>query len=83
MEMSASSADSVPVATNPGVWLGAVMGERWGEDDPRLMNVLDGFQALLRSQAEPGEAEKVVTRMERIRVRQAIANDRKQAAPAS
>jgi transaldolase / glucose-6-phosphate isomerase len=27
MEMAASSADSVPVETNPGVWLGAVMGE--------------------------------------------------------
>ncbi len=27
MEMAASSADSVPVEANPGVWLGAVMGE--------------------------------------------------------
>ena len=27
MEMAASSADSVPVEKNPGVWLGAVMGE--------------------------------------------------------
>ena len=27
MEMAASSADSVPVDKNPGVWLGAVMGE--------------------------------------------------------
>ena len=27
IEMEAACADSVPVATNPGVWLGAVMGE--------------------------------------------------------
>jgi tetratricopeptide (TPR) repeat protein len=55
----------------------------WGEDDPRLMGVLSGFAALSRAQAEAAQAEKLETRMEHIRVRQAISSERQQTSGSS
>jgi tetratricopeptide (TPR) repeat protein len=50
----------------------------WGEDDPRLLDVLSAFAAMSRAHAEPAEAEKLETRMEHIRVRQAINREQQQ-----
>lgn len=61
----------------------AVLDHCWGQDDPRLLPVLDRFEALLGATAEPAEAEKLDVRMERIRVKEVIRTERQQSAGTS
>lgn len=48
----------------------------WGPDDPRLVAILQAYEAFSRRTADVAEAEEIETHLVRIRVKQAIAQDR-------
>jgi tetratricopeptide (TPR) repeat protein len=54
----------------------AVLEKSWGVDDPRLTDVLRSYAAFSWSNADIAEAEEIETHLVRIRVKQAIAQER-------
>lgn len=54
----------------------AVLEKSWGVDDPRLTDMLQSYAAFSRRNADMAEAEEIETHLVRIRVKQAIAQER-------
>ena len=52
----------------------SILEQAWGPENPQLLNILQSYEALLRTRQEYAEAESVEVRTTRIRVAEALRN---------